>query len=593
MAVYKAPLRDMKFVLNDVFRADQLWASMPGTEEATPDLADAILEEAARTTEGLLFPLNRQGDEQGCEWHGGEVTTPEGFKEAYRTFTENGWTALTGNPDYGGQGMPKSLSVLFEEMLHGSNTSFALYPILTNGACLCLDAHASEELKQTYLPRLYSGEWCGTMCLTEPHCGTDLGILRTKAIPNGDDSYSLSGTKIFITGGEHDMADNIVHLVLGKLPDAPEGTKGISLFVVPKYLPDAEGNAGERNGVSCGSIEHKMGIQGSATCVLNFDDARAWLVGEPHQGLPAMFTMMNYERLSIGLQGLGLGEASYQSAAAYACERLQGRSAEGTQNPDSNADPLIVHGDIRRMLLTMRAWNEGGRALASYVGMQLDMAKFSDDPDTQQKADERVALLTPVAKAFFTDRGLDTCVIGQQVLGGHGYIREWGMEQFVRDARIAQIYEGTNGIQALDLIGRKMARNSGRFVQDYIADIRAWLSQQPDHPVVREIAGPLERAVATLEQVTESLVARAGDEPNVLNASAVEYTDLFGLVTYAWLWARMMATAAPASGDGGFHDAKLSVGRFYFQKLLPRAWSLGEQLQAGDEAIMALAAESF
>lgn len=593
MAVYKAPLRDMKFVLNEVFRADQLWASMPGTEEATPDLADAILEEAARTTEGLLFPLNRQGDEQGCQWHDGEVTTPDGFKEAYKTFAENGWTALTGNPEYGGQGMPKSLSVLFEEMLHGSNTSFALYPILTNGACLCLDAHASEELKQQYLPRLYSGEWCGTMCLTEPHCGTDLGILRSKAIPNDDGSYNVSGTKIFITGGEHDMADNIVHLVLAKLPDAPAGTKGISLFVVPKYLPDADGNVGERNGVQCGSIEHKMGIQGSSTCVLNFDEAKGWLVGEPHNGLPAMFTMMNYERLSIGLQGLGLGEASYQSAVDYACERLQGRSADGVQNPDGNADPLIVHGDIRRMLLTMRAWNEGGRALASYVGMQLDMAKFSEDDETRQKAEERVALLTPVAKAFFTDRGLDTCVIGQQVFGGHGYIREWGMEQFVRDARIAQIYEGTNGIQALDLTGRKVVRNGGRYVLDFITDIRLWLTEQADNDIVRQFSEPLERAVATLEEATQTLLAHAQDKPNAINASAVEYTDLFGLVTYAWLWARMMAVAGEQAGDNGFYDAKIVTGRFFFQRLLPRAWSLAEQLRAGDEAIMALDAEAF
>ncbi len=593
MAVYKAPLRDMKFVLNEVFRADQLWASMPGTEEATPDLADAILEEAARTTEGLLFPLNRQGDEQGCQWHDGEVSTPDGFKEAYKTFAENGWTALTGNPEYGGQGMPKSLSVLFEEMLHGSNTSFALYPILTNGACLCLDAHASEELKQQYLPRLYSGEWCGTMCLTEPHCGTDLGILRSKAIPNDDGSYNVSGTKIFITGGEHDMADNIVHLVLAKLPDAPAGTKGISLFVVPKFLPDADGNAGERNGVQCGSIEHKMGIQGSSTCVLNFDEAKGWLVGEPHNGLPAMFTMMNYERLSIGLQGLGLGEASYQSAVDYACERLQGRSADGVQNPDGNADPLIVHGDVRRMLLTMRAWNEGGRALASYVGMQLDMAKFSDDPETQQKAEERVALLTPVAKAFFTDRGLDTCVIGQQVFGGHGYIREWGMEQFVRDARIAQIYEGTNGIQALDLTGRKVVRNGGQFVLDFITDIRLWLTEQAENDIVRQFSEPLERAVATLEEATQTLLAQAKDKPNAINASAVEYTDLFGLVTYAWLWARMMAVAGEQAGDNGFYDAKIVTGRFFFQRLQPRAWSLEEQLRAGDESIMALDAEAF
>jgi Rrf2 family protein len=593
MAVYKAPLRDMRFVLNDVFGAGDLWASLPGTAEVTPDLADAILEEAAKTTEGLLFPLNRDGDEEGCQWSDGEVTTPKGFQDAYKTFAENGWTALTGNPDFGGQGMPKSLSVVFEEMLHASNTSFALYPILTNGACLCLDAHASDELKHQYLPKLYSGEWAGTMCLTEPHCGTDLGILRTKAEPNDDDSYSLTGTKIFITGGEHDLTDNIIHLVLAKLPDAPAGTKGISLFLVPKYLPDADGNAGERNGVQCGSIEHKMGIKGSATCVLNFDGAKGWLVGEPNKGLAAMFTMMNYERLSIGLQGLGLGEVSYQSAVDYALDRRQGRAADGVKDPEENADPLIVHGDIRRMLLTMRAWNEGGRALASYVGMQLDIAKFSDDDEARKKAEERVALLTPVAKAFFTDRGLDTCIIGQQVFGGHGYIREWGMEQFVRDARIAQIYEGTNGIQALDLVGRKLARNGGKFAEDFIADMRAWLKDHEGDSGVKDVAGDLKGAIDLLEQACQDLLSQAGNDANALNAAAVEFTDLFGLVTYAWLWARMMSVAGEKSGDAAFFDAKLATGRFYFQRLLPRAQSLVAQIGSGSDVMMSVDADLF
>ena len=588
MATYKAPLDDMRFVLNDVFGAETLWAGMPGTAEVTADLADAILDEAAKITEGVLLPLNRSGDEEGCQWNDGEVTTPTGFKEAYKTFAENGWTALAGNPEYGGQGMPKMLSVLFEEMLHASNTSFALYPILSNGATLCLDAHASDELKDKYLGNIYSGQWCGTMCLTEPHCGTDLGIMRSKAEPQDDGSYSISGTKIFITGGEHDLAENIIHLVLAKLPDAPAGSKGISLFLVPKFLVGDDGSIGERNGVSCGSIEHKMGIKGSATCVLNFDGAKGWLVGEENNGLAAMFTMMNYERLSIGLQGLGLGEASYQSAVEYARERLQGRSAQGAKNPDGNADPLIVHGDIRRMLLNMRALNEGGRALAAYVGMQLDIAKFSDDKDTAKRAADRVALLTPVAKAFFTDRGLDTCIIGQQVFGGHGYIREWGMEQFVRDARIAQIYEGTNGIQALDLAGRKVTRNKGVWAKDFIAEMRDWLGNADNIDAVRK---PLEDAITLLDGAVDNLLEQAGKDPDAVNALAVEFLDLFGLVTYAWLWARMMSVAAGRDDDLG--RSKQLVGQFYFERLLPRAHALAAQLRAGSETMMALEAELF
>ena len=592
MATYKAPLDDMRFVLNDVFEAEKLWASMPATAEVTRDLADAILEEAGKMVEGLLLPLNRSGDEEGCQWNDSVVTTPKGFKEAYKTFAENGWTALAGNPVYGGQGMPKSLSVLFEEMIHATNTSFALYPLLSNGATLCLDAHASDELKELYLPKMYSGEWAGTMCLTEPHCGTDLGIMRSKAVPNGDGSFQVSGTKIFITGGEHDLTSNIIHLVLAKLPGAPEGSKGISLFLVPKFLPDASGNAGERNGVKCGSIEHKMGIKGSATCVLNFDDAKGWLVGEENQGLAAMFTMMNYERLSIGLQGTGLGEASYQSAVAYAKDRLQGRSADGVKNAGGNADPIIHHGDVRRMLMTMRALNEGGRALAAYLGLQLDAAKFGEDAAEKAKAEDRVALLTPVAKAFFTDRGLETCVIGQQVFGGHGYIREWGMEQFVRDARIAQIYEGTNGIQALDLAGRKVARNGGKSVQAFLADAREWLSANRSVTTIGKQLDQLAESLDMLESLTGELLAQSGKDANAINASACEYLDVFGYVVYAWLWARMMAVAAEHA-DQPLQSAKLITGRFYFERLLPKAGALAEQMRAGSDTMMSLPVEAF
>ncbi|MEE3320255.1 MAG: acyl-CoA dehydrogenase C-terminal domain-containing protein [Pseudomonadota bacterium] len=591
MAIYKAPLEDMRFVLNDVFKADEQWATMPATAEVTRDLSDAILEEAGKMTEGLLFPLNREGDEQGCSWNDGDVTTPAGFKDAFKTFAENGWTAFSGNPEFGGQGMPKSLAVLFEEMMHSANSSFALYPALTSGACLAIDAHASEELKNQYLPKLYSGEWSGTMCLTEPHSGTDLGIGRTKAEPNDDGSFSITGTKIFITGGEHDLTSNHIHLVLAKLPGAPEGSKGISLFLVPKFLPDADNNPGERNGATCGSIEHKMGIKGSATCVMNFDNAKGWIIGEPNQGLACMFTMMNYERLSIGLQGLGLGEVSYQSAVDYARERLQGRSATGAKNPNGPADPIIVHGDVRRMLMNMRAINEGGRALAAYVGMQLDAAKFSEDADIKKKAEDRVALLTPIAKAFFTDRGLETTITGQQVFGGHGYIREWGMEQFVRDCRISQIYEGTNGIQALDLAGRKVARNGGKSVDAFLADANAWLEANAGNAQLAQVQDSVKAALALLKSATDELLSQAGDNPDAISAGAVEYLDIFGYAIYAWLWAQMLA--ATEGRDDDFAKAKRITGQYYFQRFLPKAEALLVQLKGGAATMMSLDDELF
>ena len=595
MATYKAPLEDMRFVLNDVFEADKLWASMSATAEVTRDLSDAILDEAGKMVENLLFPLNREGDEQGCHFDNGEVTTPEGFKEAFKTYAENGWSAFSGNPEFGGQGMPKSLAVLFEEMMHSANSSFALYPALTNGATLCLDAHASEELKQAYLPKLYSGEWSGTMCLTEPHCGTDLGIMRSKAVPNDDGSYNISGTKIFITGGEHDMVDNIIHLVLAKLPDAPAGSKGISLFLVPKFLPDANGDAGERNGVAAGSIEHKMGIKGSATCVMNFDDAKGWIIGEPNQGLAAMFTMMNYERLSIGIQGLGLGEVSYQSAADYARERLQGRAATGVQNEGGNADPIIVHGDVRRMLLTMRALNEGGRALSAYVGMELDKAKFSEDEAEQKAAQDRVALMTPVAKAFFTDRGFDTTVIGQQVFGGHGYVREWGMEQLVRDVRIAQIYEGTNGIQAMDLMGRKVAANGAKNLQALIAEMRAFSADSASVAGMDEFLNPLNDAVDNLESLTKFVLEQAGSDANAIGAAANEYLHVMGFTLFSYMWAMMCRTVLSGESQQGeeFDKAKLQTARFFVQRLLPQASALSASIRNGSSTLMDIAEEAF
>ena len=588
MAEYKAPVQDMQFVLTEVFQADQLWASMAATQEVTPDLVHAILEEGARICENELFPINRSGDEEGCQWNDGVVTTPAGFKEAYSTYAESGWVGLGGDPEYGGQGMPKMLTVMFEEMVYAANTSFALYPALSAGASLCLLNHASDELKQTYLPALYEGRWTGSMCLTEPHCGTDLGIMKTKAVPNEDGSYQISGTKIFITGGEHDLAENIVHLVLAKLPDAPAGSRGISLFVVPKFLVNDDGSLGERNPVHCGSIEHKMGIKASSTCVMNFDGAQGWLVGEPNRGLAAMFTMMNYERLSIGLQGIGLGEVSYQSARTYARERLQSRSPAGAQQPEQVADPIIVHPDVRRMLLTQRAYNEGGRAFAAYVGMQLDMAKGHPDEAVRTKAEGLVALLTPVAKAYFTDRGLDVTVLGQQVFGGHGYVREWGMEQFVRDARIAQIYEGTNGIQALDLMGRKVAANGGEWVRSFSDEVNEFIESQTG---LEAYTQPLADALARLNEATDAVLAQVKEDPHAIGAASCDYLNLFGLTAYAYMWAKMAAAAQGQSGD--FYQAKLQVAQFFMQRLLPESQGYLAKVLAGSESLMGLPDDAF
>jgi alkylation response protein AidB-like acyl-CoA dehydrogenase len=598
MAVYKAPLRDMQFVLNELFNAEARWASMEATREVTPDLADAILGEAAKLAENVLFPLNRSGDEEGCRREVGAdgfatVATPAGFRDAFHQLAEGGWTALSGTPEFGGQGMPKMLTVMFDEMLYGANSSFALYPMLSNGCTLCIASHASDEQKQTYLPPIYEGRWCGTMCLTEPHAGTDLGIIRTRAVPSADGSCAISGTKIFITGGEHDLTENIIHLVLAKLPDAPPGPKGISLFIVPKFMVNADGSLGARNAVDCGSIEHKMGIKGSATAVLNFDNATGYLVGEPGNGLAYMFTMMNYERLSIGIQGLGLGEVAYQSAAAYAKDRLQSRAATGAVAKDRAADPIIVHPDVRRMLLTARAFSEGGRAFACFVGEQLDLAKYHADAQVRAEADALVQLLTPVAKAFFSDKGFESCVLGQQVFGGHGYIREWGMEQLVRDARIAQIYEGTNGIQALDLAGRKVARNGGEFARVYFAQMRSTLAAIDGVAGLDSERAATQQALALLEETTQWLVNEARGDANAIGAASVDFLELFGLVTYAWLWLRMMAIAAPKAEADAFYAAKLGTGRFYFQRLLPKTSALAQQVKAGSQTLMALDAAQF
>lgn len=596
MADYKAPLQEIRFVMNEVFDAPALWASMPRlAERVDPDTAAAIIEEAGKVTTNVIAPLNREGDEQGCKWDNGAVTTPEGYREAYQTIVEGGWNGLGGNPEFGGMGMPKTLVVQFEEMLQASNMAFGLAPMLTAGACLALDAHGSEELRETYLPNLYSGVWSGSMDLTEPHSGTDLGIMRTRAVPNSDGSYDVTGTKIFITWGEHDMAENIIHFVLAKLPDAPKGPKGISLFVVPKFFVNADGSLGERNAFSCGSIEKKMGIKGSATCVMNFDGARGWLLGEENKGLNAMFTMMNYERLGVGIQGLGAAEASLQSARAYAFERLQSRAPSGAREPDMAADPIIVHPDVRRMLLTMKAYVEGGRAFSTYVGQWLDIAKFSDDDADRERAEGLVSLLTPVAKAFLTDRGLDVCVIGQQVFGGHGYIREWGQEQLVRDARITQIYEGANGIQALDLMARKVVGSQGRLYELFADDMATFIENGQGNAALSPFLEPLAAALERLSDVTEHVLQQAQDDADAPGAASVDYTNLFGMTALAFMWAKIVVAAAPRAEDdtSGFYTGKLKTARFYFDRLLPQTVSLAESIRSGSRTVMAHAANEF
>ena len=589
MPEFNAPLRDMRFVLHEVFQGPALWARLPAlAERVDADTADAILEEAAKITSQLIAPLNRSGDEQGVVFDAGQVRTPDGFAQAWQTYREGGWVGLAGNPEHGGLGMPKMLAVQFEEMLYAANCSFSLYSALSAGCCLALDAHASADLKATYLPPLYNGQWAGTMCLTEPHAGTDLGIIRTKAEPSVDGSYRISGTKIFITGGEQDLTENIIHLVLAKLPDAPAGPKGISLFLVPKFLVNADGSLGERNPAHCGSLEHKMGIKASATCVMNFDGATGYLIGEANRGLAAMFTMMNYERLSIGIQGIGCAEASYQNAARYAQDRLQSRAATGAQARDKVADPIIVHPDVRRMLLTMRALTEGGRAFATYVGQQLDIAKYAQNTDERDLAQRQVALLTPVAKAFFTDNGLESCVLGQQVFGGHGYIREWGQEQLVRDVRIAQIYEGTNGIQALDLLGRKVVADGGTALAEFIGQIRQFCEGGTAY---RE---PLLKATDDLQYLSQWLCEQAREDANAVGAASVEYLQLFGYVAYAYMWARMDAVAeANLAQDPAFYSAKRASAAFFFARLLPRTLSLQASIRAGSVSLFALAAEQF
>lgn len=582
MSVYNAPLNDMRFILNDVFKADKLWQDNENLSHVDMETVDMILEEMAKLSKNVLLPINRSGDEEGATFHGdGVVTTPSGFKEAYKQYAESGWVGLGGNPEYGGQGFPKMVTMLTEEMMFTTNQSFALYPNLTVGATLCLNAAASEEQKQTYLEKMYAGDWSGTMCLTEPHAGTDLGIIKTKATPNDDDSYSISGTKIFITGGEHDLTDNIIHLVLAKTPDALEGSKGISLFIVPKFLVNDDGSLGERNTLAAGSIEHKMGIKASATCVMNFDNAKGWMVGAENTGLATMFIMMNYERVTMGLQGLGGSELAYQNAALYAIDRAQGRSDTQLQSPEKPADAIIHHADVRRMLLNAKANSEASRCFAMYVAKQLDLEKFSTDADVAQAAAARVALLTPIAKAFLTDKALEATVDCQQVFGGHGYVREWGMEQIVRDTRIAQIYEGANGIQALDLLGRKVARNDGKYIVNFLDEIRGFVgSMQADHSIKQATLA----AADTIEQLTKTVLANISTRKSEINGCAVDYMHAVGYLCYSYMFA-MMVEAADGK-QGAFYTDKAKLADYFVGRILPRIEAHAQMVQAGSDLMM-------
>lgn len=594
MSEYQAPVRDMQFVMHEVFEVSKLWASLPAIAEvADKETADAILEEAAKLMGEVVAPLNRESDEKGSSWKDGVITEPKGFKHAYELYCEGGWNALGGDPAFGGMGMPKTLTGQVEEMLQASGISFGLLPMLTAGAALSINSHATDELKEKYLPNMYAGTWAGAMDLTESHAGTDLGIIRSKAVDNGDGSFAISGTKIFITWGEHEMAENIIHLVLAKLPDAPSGPKGISLFLVPKFLVNEDGSLGERNDFSCGSIEKKMGIKASATCVMNFDGAKGWLVGEPNQGLACMFTMMNYERLVVGIQALGAADRSYQNAATYACDRVQSRGPAGVVCPDKMADPIIVHPDVRRMLLDMRAQTEGARAFSTYVASWLDRAKYSENPDEKKHAEGMTALLTPVTKAFISDKALETAIKGQQVFGGHGFIREWGQEQLVRDIRITQIYEGANGIHGMDLLGRKVVSNGGRFIDFFVADINDYLASVGDSVEHQEFVAPLREAVSRLQAVTANIIAQSESDPYVVGAVANDYLHLFGLTAYAYMWTRMAVVALAQQGSDDFYTAKLGVARFFFQRQLPQTLALEASIASGSASTMALDSELF
>ncbi|WP_114011389.1 acyl-CoA dehydrogenase C-terminal domain-containing protein [Cohaesibacter intestini] len=589
------PVEESLFLLKDVFGLEAL-NTLPGYEEATEDLVEAILNEGGKFASEVLQPLNMSGDVEGCQLHeDGRVTTPTGFKAAWDQFVEGGWMGLSADPDYGGQGLPTTLNVIINEYLGTANLSFSMYPGLTQGAYAAMDVHASDEIKQRFLPKMVEGNWTGTMNLTEPHCGTDLGLLRTKAVPQDDGSYKISGTKIFISAGDHDLSENVIHLVLARIEGAPAGTKGISLFVVPKFVPDADNNPGEANHVSVGKIEEKMGIHANSTCVMNFDGSQGWLVGEENKGLKAMFVMMNEARLGVAIQGLTQSEAAYQHARDYAKDRLQGRALTGTKNPDGPADPLIVHPDIRRMLLAMRSFNEAARAFCLYASIQSDIAHKHPDEKVRQIADDRLSLLTPVLKGYLTDMGFENAVLGQQVFGGHGFIEETGASQFVRDARITMIYEGANGIQALDLVGRKLMANGGRGIMALFQELGAYAEKHASDEAMAPFVLPLKAGAEDLQKATMWFGNNALGNPDHAGAGSVDYMHLFGTVMLGYMWSQIVEVALKNTDESrkSFFDTKLALAKFYMERTMPTTAMRRDRIMVGADSVMALPAESF